>query len=138
MIKYAKLPENIEDNFTALIDLFSKDKNIVFAYIFGGMARKKQSPLSDIDIAVYLAEPDKLDYLSMYSEVTETLKTDEVDLVVLNNAKTSLAGRVLQNRKILVDKEPFLRHKYESLTLRKFFDFKIKESAIIARRFQIG
>ena len=43
----------------------------------------------------------------------------------------SVAGRILQNRQILADKEPFRRHIYESVTLREFFDFKIKENAFL-------
>ena len=41
-------------------------------------------------------------------------------------------------RKLLIDKEPFLRHKYESQTLREFFDFAIKEKVILHGRYGIG
>jgi hypothetical protein len=58
--------------------------------------------------------------------------------VVLNSAPVSLAGRSLQTRKLLVDKDPFLRHKYESQTLREFFDFAIKEKEILHGRYGIG
>jgi hypothetical protein len=58
--------------------------------------------------------------------------------VVLNSAPISFAGRSLQKRKILIDKDPFLRHKYESRILREFFDFTIKEKEILHRRYGIG
>jgi hypothetical protein len=35
-------------------------------------------------------------------------------------------------------KIPILRHEYESLTLRKFFGFAIKERDILQRRYGIG
>ncbi|GFP20688.1 hypothetical protein HKBW3S03_02192, partial [Candidatus Hakubella thermalkaliphila] len=41
-------------------------------------------------------------------------------------------------KKLLIDKEPFRRHIYESVTLREFFDFKVKEDAFFARRYGIG
>jgi hypothetical protein len=50
----------------------------------------------------------------------------------------SLAGRILQKRKLLMDKDPFLRHKYESRILREFFDFAIKEKELLDRRYGIG
>ena len=100
--------------------------------------KKRRNPLSDIDIAVYVKDTGKLDYLELFGKISGLLNTDEVDLIVLNTVPISLAGRVLQDRKVLIDKNPFLRHKYESLTLRKYFDFKIKEGNILKRRYGIG
>ena len=115
-----------------------EDSNIVFAYLFGGLARNQRKPLSDVDLGIYVKNVKKLDYLSLLRKISETLCTDEVDLVVLNSAPNSLAGRIIQTRKLLIDKEPFLRHKYESQTLREFFDFSIKEREILKRRYGIG
>ena len=36
------------------------------------------------------------------------------------------------------DKDMFLRHRFESLTLRKYFDFSIKERSIFKRRYALG
>jgi len=58
--------------------------------------------------------------------------------VILNEASTNIAGRVLSNKRILADKDPFRRHRYESLVLREFFDFKIKEDGLYFRRYGIG
>jgi hypothetical protein len=78
------------------------------------------------------------DYLHLFGDIAKALGTDEIDLVILNDAPLSLAGRILQSKKNLVDKAPLLRHKYESMTLRKFFDFKIKEREILQGRYGIG
>jgi predicted nucleotidyltransferase len=115
-----------------------EDPNIVFAYLFGGLARDQRKPLSDVDLAIYVKSLKELDYLSLLGKVSAVLRTDEVDLVVLNSAPVSLAGRIIQTRKVLVDKDPFLRHKYESQTLREFFDFAIKEKEILHGRYGIG
>lgn len=62
--------------------------NVIFAYLFGSMARREQSRLSDIDIAVYLHE--ECDYasekLNIIAHLSEKLGTDRFDLVILNNA----------------------------------------------------
>ena len=49
------------------------------------------------------------------------MRTAELDLIVLNTAPLSLTGRILQNKKVLVDKDPHCQYEYESLTLRIFF-----------------
>jgi len=138
MIRLKKIPENIHQKMGALTDLFMNDPQIIFAYFFGGLLRERLSPLSDVDLSVFVRTPKKLDYLELFSRIANVLGTDEIDLVILNRAPLSLSGRILRNRKVLTDKKPFLRHKYESLILREFFDFTIKEKNILQRRYGIG
>lgn len=140
MIKFEKLPENIMSRISKVAEVLTKEENVLFAYLFGGLARGDASPLSDVDIAVYLRDTQNLaDYkLSLFDKLTDALGTSELDLVILNTAPTSLAGRILQNKRILIDKEPFKRHEYESVTLREFFDFSIKEKSIFLSRYGIG
>jgi len=138
MIRFKRIPENIHQKMSLLSDFFLRDSNVIFAYLFGGMVKDRPSPLSDVDIAVYVKDIKKLDYLEMFGRIADILGTDEIDLVILNNAPLSLAGRILQGRKVLVDKKPFVRHLFESRILREFFDFTIKERVILERRYGIG
>jgi predicted nucleotidyltransferase len=138
MIWYKLIPEDIHQKIEPLTDIFTSDSNIVFAYLFGGLLKDKPNPLSDVDVAVYVKNIKKLDYLELFGNIANVLGTDEIDLVILNTAQVSFTGRILQNRKVLVDKDPFMRHKYESIILREFFDFTIKERDILKRRFGIG
>ncbi len=94
--------------------------------------------MSDVDLSVFVRAPKRLDYLELFGKISNVLGTDEIDLIILNDAPLSLAGRILKNRKVLIDKKPFLRHKYESLILREFFDFTLKEKNILQRRYGIG
>ena len=66
------------------------------------------------------------------------LETENIDLVVLNTAPLSLAGRILKSRIVLLDRNPPVRHKYESLVMREAFDFHILESSILKRRYKVG
>lgn len=139
MIRFKKLPEDIYQKINSLTDFLMKDSNIIFAYLFGGLLKDRQNPLSDVDIAVFIKKDvKKLNYFELFNKITDILGTDEVDLVVLNTSPISLTGRILQGRKVLVDKKPFLRHKYESITLRQYFDFSVKERNILKRRYGIG
>lgn len=135
MIRFKPIPQDIRKKIDSLGDLFLSDSNTIFSYLFGGLLKERASPLSDVDLSVYLKNPKRFDYLELYGRISRVLGTDEIDLVILNNAPLALAGRILQNRKVLIDKNPFLRHKYESLILREFFDFQIKERDILKRRY---
>ena len=140
MIKLEKLPSDILDRLREAEGVLAQDGNVVFAYLFGGLAKNEIRPLSDIDIAVHLRETINLaEYkLLLFDRISDALGTDELDLVILNTAPISITGRILQDKLTLVDKEPFLRHRFESLKLREFFDFKIKEEAFFARRYNVG
>ena len=138
MIRYKKIPDDIDQKIGLLTELLRNDSDIIFAYLFGGLLRDRRNPLSDVDLGIYIKSTKGLHYLTLFKKVSEILCTDEIDLVVLNSAPISLAGRILQKRKILIDKDPFLRHRYESRILREFFDFTIKEREILHRRYGIG
>jgi len=137
MIKLEKVPDDVRQRFPRLVQALEEDRRIIFAYLFGGFAGDEPTPLSDIDIAVYLVNMERLseDKLDLFDKLSDLLGTSEIDLVILNTAPLSLAGRILRKRLVLVDKEPFRRHQYESLTLREFFDFSKKEDALFGSRY---
>ena len=116
------------------------NSHIIFAYLFGSLAKRKQQPLSDVDIAVYLKQGANVAEckLAILGRLIDILRTDEVDLVVLNAANLPLVINILKNKIIIVDKEPFARHIFESLVMRKYFDFSIIEAAILQRRYMHG
>jgi predicted nucleotidyltransferase len=140
MIRNSPLPENIDELLPLAFDYLRSDEDILFAYLFGSLARKKAGPLSDVDIAVYCEEgssfPEKK--LEILGHLTSILKSDEIDLVVLNRAPLALRMKILENKRVIVDKAPLIRHRYESLTMRQYFDFSVKESFILSTRFLHG
>lgn len=137
MRKYNKLPENIIDLLPKAQAYLKAHPKVVFAYLFGGIARGKLTPLSDVDIAIYISkDADILEQkMEILGKLMEQLETDEIDLVMLNTASLPLRARIIANKRVITDKDPFLRHKFESLTLRKYFDFSIKEMDILKRRY---
>ena len=137
MIKQNTLSSDVISRLSLLEPLLLSENRIIFAYIFGGLATGEQRPLSDVDIAVYLdCCIDKADAkLEIIGRLSDTLRTDEIDLVILNDAPISLVGRILKKKRVLADKQPFLRHCFESLALREYFDFNHREKDILYRRF---
>jgi predicted nucleotidyltransferase len=140
MIKFKKLPANILQLLPDAVDYLESHPQILIAYLFGGLARGKPQPLSDVDIAVYLKPGGKVGEkkLDILGNLMAILQTDEIDLVVLNTAELPLVMNIVKARKIIVDKDPFFRHIFESVTMRKYFDFAIKEATILQRRYLHG
>jgi len=140
VIKYKKLPENVLQILPVAVDYLESHSQILFAYLFGGLARGKPQPLSDVDIAIYLRTDEKVaeKKLEILGNLVAILQTDEIDLVVLNTATLALVMNIVKARKIIVDKDPFSRHIFESVTMRKYFDFSIKEAAMLQRRYLHG
>ncbi len=140
MIKFGALPENINNLLPDVREYLNKHPKVVFAYLFGGLARGRISPLSDVDIAIYLtdAADTTREKLEIMGKLNDLLKTDEVDLVIVNTAPLPLASRIIKHKIILVDKMPFVRHKFESLIIREYFDFSRKEMDIFKGRYKLG
>jgi hypothetical protein len=140
MVRRDPLPVDILEKLPAASRTLEAAPEVVFAYLFGGLARGAPRPMSDVDIAVYLRDAAGAANikLMLFDSLADALGTVELDLIILNTAPISLVGRIIQVRKLLADKEPFLRHRFESAKLREFFDFRIREDAFLERRFRDG
>ncbi len=113
---------------------------VEFAYLFGSMASGQQTRFSDVDLAVHLEEGADViqQTMDLYDRIAKVFEPVKLDLVILNSAPISLSGRILTKSRLIYDRAPFRRHIYESLTLRMFWDFRIKEDAFFKARFAHG
>lgn len=140
MIPPNPLPSDVGQRLATIAQALAPIPDVVFAYLFGSVASGRPGPLSDVDVAVYLEEGT--DCGRRRFEVIEALArhlgTDGIDVVVLNSAPIALAGRVLSGRRVILDRRPFVRHRYESLTAREFLDFRHFEHRLLERRFTRG
>ena len=106
MIRYKKIGHNIYPLLELLQKSLSLDEEIVFAYVFGSYGLERPDPLSDVDIALYLVSAERIwkKKMKLIGDITAILKTDEVDLVILNEAPLSLCYQVLRTGKLLFSK----------------------------------
>jgi predicted nucleotidyltransferase len=107
-----------------LPDYLEKDKDIYLTYLFGSFASEKERKLSDVDIAVLLKEGiEPLEkQLNLLADITFILKTDEVDLVILNRAPIALQYTIISEGTLLVNREDKLRIDYEEKVSRDYLD----------------
>lgn len=99
---YDRSVDSPEGKIKKLKEYFKKRDDVMMAFLFGSQAQKRAHGGSDWDIAVYFkSEVEKVeweeqgrDYLAenqVWSDCMDILKTDNVDLVVLNRAPASIA-----------------------------------------------
>jgi predicted nucleotidyltransferase len=140
MIKFSKIHKSRSELMTKARQVVERHPKVLFAYLFGGLVRKGPLHLSDVDVAVYIAGGADLaqEKLTLLGDLMAALETDEIDLVILNTAPLPLKARILRSKEILLDRNPFFRHSFESLALREYFDFAVKEEGILKRRYSLG
>jgi uncharacterized protein YutE (UPF0331/DUF86 family)/predicted nucleotidyltransferase len=85
---------------------FKKKKSVILAFLFGSRAKKREMEESDWDIGVYFKPKEYLELETnfeypgeerIWSDLVDILKTDNVDLVVLNRARPDLVYTVLRD-----------------------------------------
>ena len=118
-----KQPEIIK----SLHYFFSSNKNepcIDLAYVFGSRASGTEGPISDCDIAVLFSGPHSpsLRY-ELAHKLTTILKTDRVDLVVLNDAPIELRYAIIASGIVVYEVNVETRVEYEALTLSQYGDY---------------
>ena len=88
MIRRKKIKGDLTPLIDKLKEKLKEEKGILFAYIIGSYATGKNNPMSDFDIALYLEDDKDIFERKLYfnSLITDILKTDEVDIIILNNS----------------------------------------------------
>ena len=115
---------NVIENLDGIFKLYSEIKLV---YFFGSRARGEDGPLSDYDFAVYLEEKDPKKrfetQLKLLAQLTKELKTNDVDLCVLNDTeRPELNYNIIKDSKLIYEKEPF-KVLVEPQILNEYFDF---------------
>ena len=117
----------IENNIKNLNNIFQLYPQVKLVYFFGSRAENKYGPLSDYDFAVYLDEKDKKKRfdirLNIMGKLSSEIKTDAVDVVVLNDVKSpELNYSIIKKGKLIYEKEPY-KVAIEPRILNAYFDF---------------
>jgi predicted nucleotidyltransferase len=116
--------EAIERRLRELFAARAEAEGIAAAYLFASVARGMAGPESDVDVGVlYSGEPPRgLDAFRLEGEIEEALGVP-VQVVTLDKAPPDLAHRVLLG-KLLVDRDPSRRVRFEVRTHNEFFDIE--------------
>lgn len=111
---------------STLKEALASEEGILFAYLFGSHVKEEQSPLSDIDIAVYPAKKlDLNERLGIIQRLGKKTKSDNLDVTFLDRlTNLYLLEEIITHGKVVVDKDPDVRAYFEVMTHHKFLDFQ--------------
>ena len=127
MIRSKGIKGNPIKKIFALAEVLKQDKRINALYLFGSYAKGRIKPLSDIDIAVLLRKDvpgfQYWDYkINLLSKAAVILKTEEIDLVLLNEAPFELRYNILKEGKILFCRDKIGRQEFQEGAVLDYLD----------------
>lgn len=127
MIKFSKIKNDKKKYFNKLINVFKCDKDIISLYLFGSYAKNTVKPLSDIDLAVLLntglsKEKYGLKRIELLNKAIDVLRTDEIDLIILNQAPPLQGFQIIKYGRILFCKDETKRINMQVHILNRYFD----------------
>ncbi len=118
--------QQLQDSLTAY---FATQSDVALAYLFGSHATGRAGPLSDVDVAVLLTGRPSARVcfdrrLDIIGGLMSLLRTNDVDVVVLNQAPLALRYQVVRSGILVhcVDRQAAIRFRVETWNL--YFDFK--------------
>jgi predicted nucleotidyltransferase len=119
----------IDTSMTEQLAAGFRGRKVAFAYLFGSQTTGRVGPLSDIDIAVGFDESVASEErfalrLQVQGELGDLFKTDNVDVVVLNDAPPLLAHRVVKEGRLLFCADHKGRLAFETTAVLKYLDWK--------------
>lgn len=120
---------NLFEKQTRLNQLFAQSP-VNAAYLAGSLSNRTSfGHLSDVDIAILLMDQIKtdqfLDYqLYFFSELAKRLESDNLDVVILNQASLLLKLQVIKYGQILFSRDEKQRISFETKAVMDYLDFK--------------
>lgn len=120
---------NLFEKQSRLNQLFTQSP-VNAAYLAGSLStRTSFGHLTDVDIAILLMEQIKsdqfLDYqLYFFSELAKRLESDNIDVVILNQASMLLKLQVIKYGQILFSRDEKQRVSFETKAVMDYLDFK--------------
>ncbi len=117
---------DIGEKLIALNELFDKYPHVQTVLLFGSYGTEYQTPLSDIDFAVFFSENITIaEEADLLNKLSITLDTDLVDLVNLNNAPIILQFNVIAQGKIIYERDYIATCDFFEKVIKYYHDYAI-------------
>lgn len=118
-----------------LREFFKTQEYVELAYLFGSIADGTGGPLSDIDIGVYLSskltKEERIEKrLKLTSELAGFLKTNSIDLVIMNDASIVINFEIIKPNVPVFVKDEDLKLDTEQKIMSRYLDRKYHEDLL--------
>jgi len=114
--------------FEAIASFATSRSDVVAAWVFGSRAFDGGTSLSDLDVAFLLDAPRGTDLfsrgLALRSDLAETLGTNALDVVVLNDAPVDLRYAAVRRGRLVVCRNELSRVRFEVDTTIRWIDME--------------
>lgn len=116
----------LDEKLTALSELFNTFPQVQTVFLFGSYGTEYQTPLSDIDFAVFFSENISLsEEADLLNKLSITLDTDLVDLVNLNKAPLVIQFNVITEGKIIYERDYIATCDFIGHVIKYYQDYAI-------------
>jgi len=123
--KVKRKKDMLIDNIKEVVE---KDREVLFAYLYGSSMFQSIPFDSDIDVAVYLKPSDIKSYIGKEEGLTSALiaklHTDKIDLRILNAVPFLLQYNVLEEGIPIFVRDESERVDFEIRVMNRFFELK--------------
>lgn len=121
----SKSLEDIKNIIKNKLPEFKSEYGIKLLYIFGSYAKGINNEKSDVDIAVLLENDyNPLDKLNFLGDLCDTLKRDDIDLVILNSANSVLKHQVIKYGRLIYMEDEITKVFFESGVQKEYMDME--------------
>lgn len=110
-----------------VLDAVEGQPEISAVYVFGSVARGTEGPGSDVDVAVLFRSTPSATLMGPRLTLEGDLERRigrAVDLITLNTASADLVHRVLRDGRLVLDRDPSRRIRFEVDKRNEYFDLQ--------------
>ncbi len=116
----------IDEKIACLPAYFESIPEVMTVFLFGSYGTENQTPLSDIDFAVYFNKRmDLFEEMAFLSKLSDVLGTDRVDLVNLNKAPINIQFRAISEGRIIYERDYIATCDYIEKVIGLYQDYNI-------------
>ena len=124
-----KLQGNVLERLPVLIQALKQHSEVVALYSFGGAAKNELKPLSDLDYAILLSgqlsKRQRFEkHLELIGIFNNVFRTDEIDLIILNDASLRFCYVILKTGKLLYFRNKEALIDLRDQVLKYYLDFR--------------
>jgi hypothetical protein len=109
-------------------EVAEKDREVLFAYLYGSSVMKSPPFDSDVDVAFYLMPSDMKSYVRKEEELTSALiaklHNDKIDLRILNTLPFLLQYNIVKEGIPIFVRDESERVDFEIRVMNRFFELK--------------
>jgi len=109
---------------------------VAAVYLFGSAAKGEAGPLADLDVAVLFSKEDAGHLhdlkFKIYADLCRSLKRNDIDLLVLNNASNLIIkDEIVRNGIVVHDRDPAAREDFEVRVIHSCIDFRTQRRNVV-------